>query len=114
MVEPTTAEGIGRLGTSDLPDERLLAAPAWTLNVVGEGAVALIPYELFRHFDRNRYPLVRQFVGEVMGRLVGPLPIRAGCPRASTWFCGGGRPDAGPSDQPLVGAAERAQQRRGR
>ena len=80
LVEPVTAEGIGQLGTSDLPDERLLAAPAWTLNRVGAGAVAVIPYELFRHFDRNRYPLVREFVGEVMARLVGPLPIRARVP----------------------------------
>jgi len=79
-VRTTTAEGIGRLGTSDLLDERLPATPAWTLNRVGEGAVALIPYELFRHFDRNRYPLVREFVGEVIARLVGPLPIRARVP----------------------------------
>jgi len=79
-VEPTTAVGVGHLGRSGLLDERLLDAPAWTLHAVGEGAVALIPYEIFRHFDRNRYPLVRTFVGEVLARLVGPLPVRARVP----------------------------------
>ena len=79
-VQVSRAEAQGQLGRTDLRDERLLGAPAWTLNQVGQGAVAWVPFDLFRSFDKNRYPGVRQFVGEVAGKLIGRLPVRVSAP----------------------------------
>ncbi|MBI2502847.1 MAG: beta-galactosidase trimerization domain-containing protein [Candidatus Latescibacteria bacterium] len=76
LLKPGKARGLGRLGLSALLDERLLPHPAATLHQVGEGAVAYIPFGLFRFFDKNRYPLARAFAAEVMEELVGELPIR--------------------------------------
>ena len=80
MPQPTTAQPFGHLGTSSLTDDRLLLSPAWTLNQVGQGAVAWIPYAIFRSFERNRYPGVRQLIGEVTATLAGRLPIRVSAP----------------------------------
>ena len=80
MVEATEAQAMGHLGATGLLDERLLAGPAWTIHKVGRGAVAWIPFDIFRNFERNRYPGVRQFVGEVARKLVGRLPIRVSAP----------------------------------
>ncbi len=80
MVRPTRARGMGRLGRSALLDERLLPYPAAALNQVGQGAVAYIPFDLFRFFEKNRYPLARAFIGQVMGALAGRLPIHIEAP----------------------------------
>ena len=71
LVKPTTARAIGRLGTTPLLDERLTAHPAATLNKVGKGAVAYVPFDVFRFFDRSRHAMVRAFVGEVTRALAG-------------------------------------------
>jgi hypothetical protein len=75
LVRPTTAKGFGRLGTSPLMDDRLLPCPAATLNKAGRGVVAYVPFNVFRFFDRHRYPLVRAFVGEVTRALAGRQSI---------------------------------------
>ncbi len=80
LLKPTTAAALGRLGTSSLLDERLLPWAAATLRTVGTGAVAYIPFDIFRFFDRNRYPLARAFVGAVAEQLIGPLPIQVDAP----------------------------------
>ena len=80
LVKPTRAKGLGQLATSPLLDERLLPHPTATLHKVGKGAVAYIPFDLFRFFDNNRYPLTRAFVGEVAGALIGELPIQVEAP----------------------------------
>ena len=80
LVQPAAAEGVGRLGTTSLLDERLLNGPAWTYRQVGQGAVAYIPYDVFRSFEHNRYPRVRQFIGEVASKLLGALPVRVCAP----------------------------------
>jgi hypothetical protein len=81
MVEPTTAEGIGRLGRSPLLDEQLLPYPAATIHKVGQGTVGYIPCAVFRYFRRNRYPQVGEFIAEMMRRLAGELEIRVSAPR---------------------------------
>lgn len=80
MVEPTKARAFGQLGNSDLTTERLLEYPVWTLNQVKKGSVAWIPFEVFRFFEHNRYPLVRQFIGELAQKIIGKLPIRVTAP----------------------------------
>jgi hypothetical protein len=77
---PSTARVMGHLGQTSVLDDRLLPAPAWTLNTVGKGAVAWIPYDIFRSFDRNRYPDVRLFIGEVAEELIGDLSVRVTAP----------------------------------
>ena len=42
--------------------------------------MAFIPYDVFHSFDRNRYPRLRQFIGEITTRLAGKLPIRVSAP----------------------------------
>jgi len=80
LVKPTKAKALGRLGTSPLPDERLLSYPAATLNKVGKGAVAYVPFKVFRFFAALRYPLVRTFIGELTRALVGKQAIHVEAP----------------------------------
>lgn len=80
MIEPTSAQPFGTLGTTPLLDERLLLYPAAAINNVGSGRVAYIPYSLFKAFAHAHYPMVRQFVGELAQALAGKMPIRVIAP----------------------------------
>jgi len=80
LVKAARAKELGRLAASPLLDEGLLPHPAATINKVGRGAVAYIPFDIFRFFDRNRYPLARAFVGEVTRAVAGKLPIQVDAP----------------------------------
>ena len=82
LVEYTSAKPLGRLGTSELLDERLLPYPSATVNRVGRGAVAYVPCSVFRYFQRNRYPFTRAFIGEVVKALRPKLDIRVKAPTA--------------------------------
>ncbi len=75
LVKPTKAKAFGRLGTTPLLDDRLLAHPAATINKVGKGAVAYVPFNVFRFLDAQRYPLLRAFVGELTRALAGKQAI---------------------------------------
>ncbi len=81
MVTPTTAQPYSTLGTTPLLDERLLPYPAATINTVGQGRVAYIPYNIFWFFAHTHYPMARQFIGGLTEALVGKLPIRVSAPR---------------------------------
>ncbi len=80
MVKPRAAKPFGRLGKTPLLEERLLRGPAATLNKVGKGAVAYVPFDVFRFFAECRYPMVRQFVGELTHALAGEMAIRVDAP----------------------------------
>jgi hypothetical protein len=80
LVEPAAAVPHGRLGLTPLPDDRLLDAPAFTINRVGRGCVAYVPADLFRDFNRNRYPLTRVFAGAVVRALAGRFDIEVDGP----------------------------------
>lgn len=82
FVEPTTAQPHSTLGTSPLLDERLLPYPAATINAVGSGRVAYIPFNIFEFFAHAHYPMAREFIGEIAQKLAGRLPIRVNAPRA--------------------------------
>jgi hypothetical protein len=80
LVKPKGARSLGTIGTSDLLNDRLLPHPAATLHKVGAGAVAYIPAGVFRDFDKNRYPLTREFIRGVARALMGRLPIEVDAP----------------------------------
>jgi len=82
LVECTSAKPLGRLGTSELLDERLLPHPSATVNRVGRGLVAYVPCSVFRYFQRNRYPFTRAFIGEVVKALRPKLDIQVKAPTA--------------------------------
>ncbi len=68
------------LGSSPLLDDKLLPHPAVTVNRVGRGAVAYVPADVFHDFQRNRYPLTRAFVGDVVRALAGRLDVAVKSP----------------------------------
>lgn len=80
FLRATTAKSYGRLGTTPLVEDRLLRHPAFTVNRVGRGAVGYVPFDVFHSFDLNRYPLTREFVGEVVRRLGVRFLIRVQAP----------------------------------
>jgi len=82
LLELKGAKALGRLGTTPLLNERLLPHPAAVLHRVGKGAVAYIPCNVFRDFARNRYPLTRDFIGEVTQALGARLGITVDAPTA--------------------------------
>ena len=80
LTRPTSARGLGQLATTPLLDDRLLPHPAAFVNKVGRGAVAYVPFGIFRFFEHTRYPLARAFVDEVTRALAGTLAISVRAP----------------------------------
>jgi hypothetical protein len=80
LLKASKASALGQLATSPLLDQRLLPHPAATLHKVGKGAVAYVPFDIFRYLDHNRYPLAKAFIRQVAQALVGRLPIRVKAP----------------------------------
>ena len=80
LVETTTAQSLASLAESPLLDAQLLSNPAAIVNPVGRGRVAYVPFDIFREFDRTHYPLVREFIHEVIRSLGGPLDISVEAP----------------------------------
>jgi hypothetical protein len=80
LVEAAAARAYGRLGLTPLRAERLLPHPAFVVNRVGKGAVAYMPAAVFRDFAHNRYPAIREFIGELTAVLAGRLEITVQAP----------------------------------
>lgn len=81
-AEPVTAAPAGRQGASPSRDEKLLPWPAAFHNRVGRGAVAWIPFDVFRAFDRTRFPMLREFLRETVRPLARVLDVRVRAPAA--------------------------------
>ena len=64
------------MGINQLLEQGSRPYPAFTINRYIRGAVAHLPFDVFRFFQRNRYPLVREFLGELIQRLADPMPIQ--------------------------------------
>jgi hypothetical protein len=71
---------VGRLGTTPSLTEKLLPWAAAFINKVGRGTVAWIPFNAFRDFERNRYPLLREFIRSVVTPLARGLDIEVRAP----------------------------------
>lgn len=76
MLKPTTANPVSTLGTTAALEDYLIEYPAAVINRVGDGFVAFVPYDLFEFYHQVRYPMLREFVGDVVNQMVGRLPIR--------------------------------------
>jgi len=74
-LEPVTAQAAGSLGRTPLTRAEMLNFPPVTINQVGQGRVAYIPFDVFAAFSRTRYPMVRVFIGAVVRALRPPFPI---------------------------------------
>jgi len=80
MLKATTAEPLGYLGKTPLPDAELLEYPAAVLNRVGQGKVLYVPMDLFHFYQRTRYPMVREWLGDLVRWLQLKLDIRVHAP----------------------------------
>jgi hypothetical protein len=80
LVRPERARSLGALGATPSLEEQLLPHPCAVLNRVGRGAVAWIPFDVFRDFERNRYPLLREFIRSVTSSLSARLQVQVKAP----------------------------------
>jgi hypothetical protein len=81
-AEPATAVARGRQGSSPSRDEKLLPWPAAFVNRVGRGTVVWIPFDVFRAFERTRFPMLREFIREIIRPLVRGLAVQVRAPAA--------------------------------
>jgi hypothetical protein len=79
-LQPTTAAAFSSVGRTPLVNAELMPFPPVTVNQVGSGKVAYVPFELFHFYSRTRYPLVRVFVGAVVRALNAVFPITVQAP----------------------------------
>ena len=80
LVDVTTAQSLVPIAGETPLLTKPLPHPAATLQRVGKGMVAYIPFNVFREFDRTRYPLVRAFIQGVLQALAGSLEIEVKAP----------------------------------
>jgi hypothetical protein len=76
----TTAESYGQIGEGCLLEDRLLSHPAAVFNRVGKGMVGYVPANLFRFLRRNPYPMMHQFLGDLVEKLMPTPEIRVTAP----------------------------------
>ncbi|MEQ8673593.1 MAG: alpha-L-fucosidase [Aggregatilineales bacterium] len=80
LLEPTTGLPYGQLGTTSALDDYLIDYPAAVINAFGKGRVIFIPCDIFTWFHQVRYPMVRQFIGELLDHGLGKLQFRLFAP----------------------------------
>jgi hypothetical protein len=80
VLQTGRARALGNLGTTGLTDAELTNYPCAVLNRVGKGRVAYVPWDVFRFFRDNRYPAVREWVGELVRALQPDLALRVSAP----------------------------------
>jgi len=80
-VKPTTARGIAPV-TTTLFDEDQTPYFGATINQVGQGAVAYIPFDIMSYYYNNRYAPVRKFIDDVIAALNPDLPVEIQAPVA--------------------------------
>lgn len=80
-VVPTTAHGIAPASTTLFAED---ATPYFgaTINQVGQGAVAYIPFDIMTYYNNSRYTPVRKFVEDVVKALHPAFPVEVQAPVA--------------------------------
>lgn len=81
FLKTKTAKPLGFLSEAGIPEEAT-THPAAIINTVGKGKVAYIPFDIFRDYGNNRNPKQRDFIANVMHKLVGKLNITVEAPSA--------------------------------
>lgn len=82
MVTPTTARPLARLGTSCHLTDKLTEFPSAVVQKWGKGRVVYAPFDLFRHFELNGYPLTRALIGDLVRALRPTFDLRVQAPAA--------------------------------
>ena len=80
MLEPDGAGVVGTLGDGCFLEGKDTGRPAAVLNRIGRGRLLYFPGGLFAEFFRNRYPLIRAYVGGLIRALAGRFPIEVNAP----------------------------------
>jgi hypothetical protein len=80
-IIPSTAKGYGRI-TTTLFEEDKTPYFAFTVNEVGKGKVGYIPCDIMSYYYRSRYPLVRNFIADVVNSLAPDFEIEIDAPTA--------------------------------
>jgi hypothetical protein len=80
LVQPTTGRALGALGETPSREHRVLPFPCAVVTRQGRGAVAWLPFDVFRDFTRNRYPMVRELIRGVTRQLGARFEIEASAP----------------------------------
>jgi hypothetical protein len=79
-LRPSSARPVGAfrpLPTEGGPD----APPAYVVNHIGKGTVTFVPFDLFRSYEKCRYPMQRQLIADIADAAFGELPVRVEAPR---------------------------------
>jgi hypothetical protein len=80
LLKAQSAQALGKLGTTPLPEAELTPYPGAVLNRVGEGRVAYVPWDACRYFRETRYPAVREWIGELVAALQPDFDLRVQAP----------------------------------
>ncbi|MCE5258753.1 MAG: hypothetical protein LLG44_06775 [Chloroflexi bacterium] len=79
-IAPTTSRMLAQLMTSPLVDDRVLPYAAAVVHGYGSGKVGYIPGDVFRMYDKERRPLLRAFISDLIAALNPPFTVRADAP----------------------------------
>lgn len=78
---------IGKLSLSDDRVRDITEYPAGTTHAVSRGRVVWLPYDAFVFFERSRYALLRQFLGDVIENAAPNHELRVTAPQAVEAIC---------------------------
>jgi hypothetical protein len=82
LLKPSGGKALCFFGVNPIPGEDLTPHPAAVIHEVGKGSVVYIPFDVFKYFKVNRYPFVREFIGEALSALKPSLALRVEAPVA--------------------------------
>jgi hypothetical protein len=80
LLKAKSAQPLGNLGTTPLPDAELTRYPGAVLHQVGAGRVVYVPWDACRYFRETRYPAVREWIGELVAALQPDFELRVQAP----------------------------------
>lgn len=80
MIESTKAEKLAFINETDIITEYQTPNVAVTLNKVGKGMVAYIPFGIFRSVQHTRNPNQRNFIGDIIKKLAPEMSITIDAP----------------------------------
>jgi hypothetical protein len=80
LLAPTTAEVVDVVAKGCFFDDTTTSYPVAITQAYGDGTILYIPADIFRDFQRNRYPQTRELVGCFVNRLAGRMDVRVTAP----------------------------------
>lgn len=80
QIVPTSGRLFAQLGESPLLDDRILPYAAAVVHAYGAGKVGYIPGDVFKFYDRDRRPLLRAFIGELIHAMAPHFTVQVSAP----------------------------------